>query len=195
MKQLVCVSGPHGGGKTTLIGRLLESPMFKDPRNEIDLLNQFDSFSLLADWERSLVRLYHRIFKSSLTVDLEPDKCVLVSRGPLDSEAYITAYHRLGWISRSEHQLLRSVLDAIPTPVPAILLAPKGEVIRARLDGRTAQNVRRRRDQYFAREDQPEFIDALRDAFMELVDRPNVLLLHDNSDADMQKVLEWVRTV
>ncbi|WP_433560422.1 hypothetical protein ACQP1O_22220 [Nocardia sp. CA-151230] len=51
------------------------------------------SFADLRDWEHCLVRLYHHVFVSSLTVDREPGRCVLVSRGPLDSEAYIEAYH------------------------------------------------------------------------------------------------------
>ncbi|WP_431230466.1 hypothetical protein [Paenarthrobacter nicotinovorans] len=192
MKQIVCVSGPHGGGKTTLIERLIKDTRFKEPKFEIDFLSQFGSFSKLADWERSLIRLYHRVFMSSLTVDREDGRTVLTSRGPLDSEAYITAYYRLGWISDSEYQVLSSVLSVIPEPVPTILLSPSSGVIQERLEGRIAQSVRSHRDKVFSREDSPEFVTALRDAFMEAADRPNVLLVSNNEDADIERIIAWV---
>lgn len=192
MKDLVCVSGPHGGGKTYLIDRLARESMFTIPSFEIDFLSEFTSFADLRDWERSLVRLYHRIFVSSLTVDREPGRCVLVSRGPLDSEAYIEAYHRLGWIEGAEYKVLRSIIDVIPAWPPTILLLPDLELNQARLQGRITEKVRAMRDTVFSREDQPEFLTALRQAFEDLSDRPNVLTIRDNEGPQMTAALDWI---
>jgi hypothetical protein len=104
-------------------------------------------------------------------------------------------YHRLGWIGDDEHDLLRSVLDTIPSPVPTILLIPAAEVVKERLSGRTAQNVRGQRDQFFAREDPPEFTHAPHAASSEFTERPNVLLLRDNDEKELQKVTDLVLNV
>jgi hypothetical protein len=192
-RDLVCVSGPHGGGKTTLIERLVALDTFKEPTFEIDFLSQFTTFSQLKDWERSLIRLYHRIFMSTVTVDRERGRCVLVSRGPLDSEAYIEAYHSLGWIEPSEYAVLRGALDAIPSPPATILMIPDAATLSERLEGRIAQGVRSVRDRVFAREDSPEFMATLRSAFVSMEDRPEVIVVRDNEAADIAAIVAWVR--
>ncbi|MFI5719898.1 hypothetical protein [Nocardia sp. NPDC051750] len=193
MKESVCISGPHGGGKSYLIDALVnDSNLFRKTTFEIDFLSQFTSFSSLRDWERSLIRLYHRIFMASLTVDREPGRCVLISRGPLDSEAYIEAYYRLGWIEDPEYKVLRSIVDVIPAQPPTILLLPDLALNRRRLDGRRSQGVRAMRDTVFSREDAPEFLIALHAAFQDMSDRSNVLTISDNQDAELDAALEWI---
>ncbi|ATL72521.1 hypothetical protein [Nocardia terpenica] len=191
MKHCVCVSGPHGGGKTYLIDKLLTDDRFTDPAVDIDFLSEFGSFRALEDWERSLLRLYHRIVMPQL-IEPVPGRCVLVSRGAADSEAYIEAYARLGWISGDQHKRLRQIIDHLPAQPPTLLLLPDLDLNQQRLDGRIAQRVRGDRDTVFRREDQPEFLTTLHQAFAELADRPGVLTIHDNQPAQITEVIDWI---
>ncbi|MEV6774347.1 hypothetical protein AB0N05_37500 [Nocardia sp. NPDC051030] len=191
MKSSVCVSGPHGGGKTYMIDYLLADDRFVSPSVDIDFLSEFASFRVLEDWERSLLRLYHRIIMSQL-VEPVSGRCVLVSRGIADSEAYIEAYARLGWISGQQYKRLRQIIDNLPIRPTTLLLLPDLNLNQQRLTGRIAQHVRGDRDKVFHREDQPEFLAALHQAFAELADRPEVFTIGDNEGPALDEAIGWL---
>ena len=64
MHPPIFVSGPHGGGKSTLIKSLISSKnnMFIENNFDIDFTTDFPSIANLSSFERSLIRLYHRFF-------------------------------------------------------------------------------------------------------------------------------------
>lgn len=191
MKPSVCVSGPHGGGKTYMIDWLLADSRFIAPSVDIDFLSEFASFRVLEDWERSLLRLYHRIVMAQLVEPVQ-DRCVLISRGIADSEAYVEAYARLGWISDPQYKRLRQIIDNLPYRPPTLLLLPDLDLNQARLAARIAQRVRGDRDQVFRREDQPEFLTALHQAFTELSSRPEVFTVRDNEGPALDAAIGWL---
>ncbi|MFI1360273.1 hypothetical protein ACH4TV_42825 [Streptomyces sp. NPDC020898] len=187
-------SGPHGGGKTTLIDRLLDtSDRYRPPAFEIDFLSEFRSFPALEDWERCLLRLYHRMYiAQSNTEPSEPGTCTLVSRGVRDSEAYIRAYGKLGIIPAEKVRILEHVLAGYRQPCPTVLLNPPLEVVRERLGGRRKAKVRAQRDAVFSFEDTDDFLVALWEAFEDMSSREDVLLLRDNEAEDIARVRQWL---
>lgn len=193
MKPVITFSGPHGGGKTYLIDRLLERrDEFTPPVYEVDFLSEFTSFKSLLDWERSLVRLYHRHFISSTSIQREVDgRCTVLSRGVLDSEAYIETYFRLGLVNGKEYRVLRDAVDSIPVIPPSVVLVPEEKTLRARLEGRIDQEVRSNRDQIFKREDQLDFLLMLSQVFREFRDRPGVFYLTDNESEQQDEIITW----
>jgi hypothetical protein len=194
MRPAVFFSGPHGGGKTTLIDRMLAtSDRYRLPAFEIEFLSQFRSFPDLEDWERCLVRLYHRMYIAQSNAEpREPGTCTLISRGVRDSEAYIRAYGKLGIIPPDKVDILDRVLAGDRQPCPTVLLNPPLEVVRRRLSGRREAKVRAERDALFSFEDTDEFLVALWEAFEDMTSREDVLLLRDNEAADIARAAAWI---
>ena len=62
MNNVIFFSGPHGGGKTTLINSLLKKCEYTVENDfDINFLEHFHSISIMDDFERCLLRLYHRM--------------------------------------------------------------------------------------------------------------------------------------
>lgn len=190
------VSGPHGCGKTTLIEKLIShDSRFAELPFEIDFLKSFANFKNLGHWERCLVRLYHRSYLTALAHQLPGDQIYAVSRGIRDSEAYIRAYACLGWISPEETKMLSWILENPTAPTPTVLLLPPLETVLSRLYGRREQGVRRERDAIFNHEDGEEFTAELWRQFAAMAQREDVLVLEDNEDDDIQKLMEWLKGI
>ncbi len=153
----IFISGPHGGGKSTLVDKLKNSSdLFLENDFDIDFTIDFPSISSLSHFERSLVRLYHRFFIAGYAQKLakeNPGKVILTNRTIYDSDAYINAYHKLKWISEDQFQKLNFVVKNFTFRPYAIILNPPLEIIKNRLDKRRNEATRINRDKIFKDED------------------------------------------
>lgn len=196
--QPIFLSGPHGGGKTTLINKLKESNLFIENDFDIDFTIDFPSIASLSHFERSLVRIYHRFYLNNYAEKLvvqNPEKIVLTNRTVYDSESYINVYNSLGWITPHQFEKLNHVLQNFSIQPYAIVLNPPFETILQRLQSRRDQAIRTNRDKIFQNEDSDEFLLHLRDYFEKFKNNEQVLYLEDNSDAEIAKIINWVQTL
>lgn len=95
MKNLLFCSGPHGSGKTTLISNLIQENVFLLENDfDINFLENFNTIKLMSDFERCLLRLYHRIYvQNYATSNIKKNKTIVVSRSVYDSFAYVETYY------------------------------------------------------------------------------------------------------
>lgn len=196
--SIISFSGPHGSGKTTLINKMLFSKKFNafiDNEFEIDFLAKFPSFSKLSNFERSLIRLYHRyyIYQSNLMLEKQDEhKITLISRGIYDSIAYIETYHRLGIMLQHEYDILHNIYSNIKDMPRTVILNPPVEVIMKRLEKRRSEKVRVKRDHIFSHEDAIEFVTMMHDIFEKFQDDVNVFYITDNEDDDIEQIVAWI---
>lgn len=193
------LSGPHGGGKTTLTKALLaQSPIFVENDFDIDFTTDFPSLSSLSHFERCLMRLYHRFFITNYarTQSLEhPERCIITNRSVYDSEAYINVYRDLGWISEAQFQKLDLVLQSFNPRPATVILNPPDEVIKQRLQGRRSTATRVNRDTIFANEDSDEFIERLHAYFATYKNEEHILYLENNDQDEQVQVSKWVNNL
>lgn len=190
----IFISGPHGGGKTTLTKALLKhNDLFCETDFDIDFTLEFPSIGLLSHFERSLVRLYHRFFLHHYALMQECEQSVLTNRTVYDSEGYIWVYRQLGWISEESFFRLGKILENFKPRPYTIVLNPPVETILARLGGRRSALTRQNRDVLFQSEDSEVFVRSLHDYFATLKHGDRILYLEDNSAADVVRVMDWVR--
>lgn len=194
----IFISGPHGGGKSTIIRELSKSDLFIENDFDIDFTIDFPSIASLSSFERSLVRLYHRFFVANYAHTLaknNPDKFILTNRTVYDSEAYINVYKDLGWISESEFEKLNFVIKNFTLKPHTTILNPPLEVLKARLNKRRDVATRAMRDKIFKDEDSDDFIGKLHNQFKKFKNLPNVLYIEDNSEAEIQKIVKWAKSL
>lgn len=189
------LSGPHGGGKTTLTKALLaQSSAFIENGFDIDFTTDFPSLSSLSHFERCLMRLYHRFFITNYArtqAITHPEQCIITNRSVYDSEAYINVYRDLHWISEAQFQKLDLVLKNFQPRPATVVLNPPVEVIKQRLQGRRSAATRVNRDTIFANEDSDEFIERLHGYFASYKNQENILYLENNSQMEQNLLLEW----
>ncbi len=194
----VFISGPHGGGKSTLIEKLKRTDLFLENNFDIDFTVDFPSISALSHFERSLLRTYHRFFIAGYAQKLakeNPGKVILTNRTIYDSESYINAYHELKWITEDQFQKLNFVISNFTFRPHAIILNPPLEIIKSRLGKRRGEATRTNRDIIFKNEDSDEFLDKLRHYFTQFQDRDGFVYVEDNDDTAIQKIIDWVKTI
>lgn len=98
MKNLIFLSGPQGGGKTTLI-KLLEGPKFFSPELEtksISLDTEPELRAALKICQRSLEN-----FEYWKIAEKNSDKIILGNRCIYDQFAFNEVYEKKGWIDSS----------------------------------------------------------------------------------------------
>lgn len=195
MKKTIFVSGPHGSGKTTLISKLLNRDMFIENNFDINFIKECENFPNLNNFEKCLVRLYHRIYLTSYARSYSndnPDKTIITSRGLFDSLAYINSYQKMGWITKDQAQKMKYILGHPDNEPNTIILNPKFEVIRERLNARIELGSRKNRDRIFSYEDTEEFVSILHDEFVKMRTLPNVIYLEDNCEREISQIIDWV---
>ena len=151
--QPIFISGPHGGGKSTLLNKLSSSSnMFVENNFDIDFTIDFPSMSALSHFERSLIRLYHRFFIFHYAYSLaetHSDRFILTNRTVYDSEAYINVYRKLKWISEDEFFKLDFIIRNFNDQPCTIVLNPPVSVLKSRLIQRRNKATRINRDKIF----------------------------------------------
>ncbi|RPK27833.1 AAA family ATPase [Paenibacillus xylanexedens] len=196
MKHPIFLSGPHGSGKTTLLNKLKEKHnIFYENDFDIDFLKEFPNIRNLSDFERCLIRLYHRIYLTNYAGTLAASKSenvIITSRGIYDSAAYISTYRKLNWFEEQHFERLKFILENSGYQPYTIVLNPPPEVVAARLDGRRKEGTRKTRDDVFLSEDSYEFIENICQFFSGLRDMEHILYIEDNTDSDIERILSWV---
>lgn len=193
--NVLYVSGPHGGGKSTIIKNLKNaSCLFFENDFDIDFTVDFPSIAALSHFERSLMRVYHRFFiahRARLLAQSLRDRIIITNRSVYDSEAYTNVYKTLSWIQESEFQKLNNVLRCFPRE-NTIVLNPPIETIKDRLQKRALEATRTNRDRIFKKEDTDIFIEHIHAYFEKFRNEQNVLYIKNNGEKEIQRIIEWV---
>ncbi len=195
----ICVffSGPHGSGKTTLINKLVEKyECFSENDFDVNFLEQFSTIKIMNDFERCLLRLYHRIFIQSYASEKSNKKeehmVTLVSRSIYDSFAYIETYREIGKFTFKELEVLLNVEEGIGDYPLTVILNPSPGIIMERLLKRRKTGARSERDKLFCKEDTYEFVCSLHDKFERYRDKDGVLYIEDNDESAMEQIYNWL---
>lgn len=195
----IFISGPHGGGKSTLISNLKNaSDLFLENDFDIDFTIDFPSISSLSHFERTLLRVYHRFFLANYAQILaknNPNKFILTNRTVYDSEAYANAYRNLKWISEDQFQKLNYVIKNFTYHPYTIILNPSLEIIKGRLAKRRDAATRTNRDKIFEREDSDMFLENLRNYFEKFKTESNILYIEDNGEEEIKKIISWAESI
>ncbi len=195
MRKQVFFSGPHGGGKTTLINSIVNHYQYVQENDfDINFLKYFNSISVMNDFERCLLRLYHRMFIANYAEQYsqKSDKTILVSRSVFDSFAYIDTYYQMGKIRDFEFEIFEKIKASLPILPNTVILNPSVEIIMDRLETRRSNNERPERDATFRNEDKEEFVKLLHDNFEKYSEDKNVLYITNNEIEDIKKINDWI---
>ncbi len=197
MRNPVFLSGPHGGGKNTLMQALLKHPeLFVSNDLQFDFTKDYPIIKNMSHFERTMVRLLYRAVRDNRARELakgNPGKVVITDRSVSCSMAYAHVYKELGWISGREHSVLRGIGEKVGFHSPTIILNPPVETIMKRIAARTQRGTRVERDALFREEDSKEFVTHLHDAFEAYSDYPSVLVIRDNTKKDITRIIQWIK--
>ncbi len=195
IRKMIFFSGPHGGGKTTLINLILNHYQYaKENDFDINFLKYFNSISVMNDFERCLLRLYHRMFVANYAEQYskKSDKTILVSRSVYDSFAYIDTYYQMGKINDFQFEIFKNIKSSLSILPDTVILNPSVEIIMERLEKRRSNNERPERDATFRNEDKEQFVKLLHDNFEKYSEDKNILYITNNEIEDIKKINDWI---
>lgn len=199
IKPQIFFSGVHGGGKSTLVKRLLDSSSsFMENDFDIDFTVDFPSIAELSSFERSLIRLYHRFFITNYARTLaknHPGKFILTNRTLYDSEAYINVYRELKWITEEQFGKLDFLLKNFTYHPYAVVLNPPLDVIKSRLNKRKGEATRTMRDKIFVKEDSDAFLKLLRNYFERFRGDNKILYIEADGEIEVKKIISWAKSL
>lgn len=197
MLPAIFITGPHGCGKTTMINKLLQQDdIFIENDFDINFLTEFPNIEFLNDFERSLLRLYHRYYIMNYCLNKGKNtegKSIIVSRSIYDSECYIETYHKLGWMNESNYRFVKKIFDQISDTPPTVVLNPSVQKNMERLTLRHERKEREERNKIFSKEDTEEFIVCMHEVVEKYRNYKNVLYIEDNDQDSINCVIRWVK--
>ncbi len=191
--NVVYVSGTHGSGKSTLIGRLIGAePTFFHKFERLDIPKCDETV------ERAkirLVRYYLHTFYEDQQVKEHPCQVLLCDRSALDNLAYVAGFKKLGWVSPEQYDQYLCFFEYLFPPERR----PKNVVfVNPSLDT-TIKHLKKRWESEPKKwcEDNFEYLAAVREGFQELyVTYPgNVLDLQgEHLDERVEQCMGWIRS-
>ncbi len=194
----VFVSGPHGGGKTTLIQSMLKTyPELVLNDMEFDFAQNYPSMKRLSHYEKGLIRLWFRGVCATHAVDMSrqlPGKIVMTDRSVYDSMAYAQTYAEHGLISQKEHETIQNMAEKMGAAGITVILQPSIDVVLRRLQSRTTNAERTARDKTFSDEDSTEFVTTLCKAFDQWKNVKTVYYISNNEAEDIPSIMQWIRS-
>lgn len=189
-KNLFFVSGPHSGGKTTLLERLSQA----DSRILIPELETKTPKFHTTPLERMILKICQRPIENYETIEIaekNPDKIVIGNRCIYDAEAYTKAYFKIGWISEKDKYDLEFLNKTIHLAFPERLRAPKAivlnppfEIIKQRLENRWLTKEKK------WNEDNMDYLKFACKEYEAYRTNTNILYLENNENVDV--VLNWL---
>jgi len=194
MGNLLFISGPHGGGKTTLVKQLCEQSTGKIMIPE--LVTQVPK--LKASYSNRLaIKIAQRTlenYESFLLAKQNPDKIILGNRCIYDAMAYDNAYYLRGWVSMEEKSFLDRTTEAYFNSIGigepfAIVLNPSLEVLVRHLENRWKNNEKKWHEEDF------QYLAFARESFEMFKDNPLVYYIDHEIDLngnDTKELLEWI---
>ncbi|MEK6902234.1 MAG: AAA family ATPase [archaeon] len=196
MHKPIFVSGPHGGGKSALIQRLIQRDnRLTENDLTIDVAEEFQHLKLLSSFEKTLLRMLIRVVRVQRAYEMasnEPDRIILTDRSVYDSLAYAHVYRELEWVTSEEYMKLHAVKEKVPLHARTIILNPPVETLLERLENRKKNKERVVRDALFNDEDTVEFVTLLQESFTAFEDDPNVIVVRNNEKDEIEKILQWI---
>ena len=203
-------SGPHGGGKSTLMQKIKESSpefFFLYPEDTLSFPQVTENY-----FERLKSKLLRYYFEELDQQEYEqknadnrkkegglkknnPEKILLCSRCVYDSVAYSRAYLQLGWINQKEYQQLEKITQEVFDKLPerVVILNPSLETLQKQLQKRWTTGERKWNEENNA------YLEAARIEFAGVYKRDitekNILYLSDEPlEKKVEKTVEWVHT-
>jgi len=191
--NIVYVSGTHGSGKSTLIGKLIDAePTFFHKFERLDIPKCDETV------ERAkirLVRYYLHTFYEDANVKEHPTQVLLCDRSALDNIAYMNGFKRLGWITQEQYeQYVQSFEYLFPSeqrPKNVVFVNPSLDTTIQHLKTRWQTEPKKWREDNF------EYLAAVREGFQELYAtyQGNVLDLQgEHLDERVEQCLGWIHS-
>lgn len=189
MSPITAISGPHGSGKTTLVGdamaRLGVAEIERAAYPRVDSDSPFERVLRFAE-------RYAAEFDRVAALDVRAP--ALVQRCNIDQFVYGDAFHACGWMSDDEHAVLRErigpLVDMTLASYAVVLLLPPLETLRTMLSRRIERIGAKWRENDMA------YLDAVHAAFAAFADgRANHPNLHVLSATDRSERIEALRRV
>jgi deoxyadenosine/deoxycytidine kinase len=194
--NLFYLSGPHGGGKTTLEKELVTyNPRAMAP----ELYSRNVKFNT-DPFYREMLKMGSRAIENYEyleTAKQNPDRIVIANRCVYDDSAYHLAYLNRGWLSREEYDFFEGIMgnyfrEENSRPY-AIVLNPPFEVVERHLRKRWENKGKK------WREDDLEYARLACEAYRQYGGRPEILYLNHEIDLEskleLKKINDWMESI